>query len=100
MSEDVDVRTTDGEEIEIGGTVFAEESGSRVLEGKVILITDPEGDADEEGNAIAINPMVEVEWKDGVKEQFKSTSIHLGWEDPSYEVDELYNDKTLLEGAE
>jgi hypothetical protein len=94
---DVDVRTTDGEEIEVGSDVFAEDADDKVLVGKVILITDPDGDADEEGRMHAINPKVEVEWTNGDKEMLDTTSTHLGWEDPTYEADELYADRTLIE---
>jgi hypothetical protein len=91
------VQTADGEDIEVGSTVYAEDPNNEPLTGKVLLITDLDGDADEEGRMYGIDPKVEVEWTNGDKEMLDTTITSQHWEESTYEAEELYSDKSLLE---
>ncbi len=96
---DVDVRTADGEEIEVAGDIFAEDPNNEPLRGKVLSISEPEGELGEENTMKPILPRVEVEWSNGDKETFEARALHIDpdWEAERYECDELYSDVTLLE---
>lgn len=98
---DVTVRTTDGEDISVDDTVYAEHLYGEPVEGKVISISDPDGDYDDETlRPVAINPKVEVEFVNGDKEIFNTVAINVHWEDLDYEAEELYADKTLISSGE
>jgi hypothetical protein len=67
-----------------------EDGEEKVWIGTVKTISDPDGDADLEGNLIGINPRVWVKWDEGEEESF-STSVISSYADPSpeYGCDDL-----------
>jgi hypothetical protein len=60
--------------------------GSRVtvdgyLIGRVISISDPDGDVDDDGRQIGIAPKITVEWGDGEDERFETSYTGSGYGD-------------------
>lgn len=84
MSDDIVVVDSEERVIKVGS--YISDPTDPEGHGVVTLITDPDGDADDEGRAIAINPYVHVKYKDGSEEEF-ITSYSGAWYTPDIKWD-------------
>lgn len=95
-----EVRTADGELIEVGGAVYAEGVGKyeHIFVGEVKSISGVDGDVDEYGRPFMICPKVEVQWQNYDCElEVVDTVMVYGGGGEVFEAEELYADRQLLE---
>ncbi len=102
MDATTEVFDPNGERIVVGSRVKTEwhdDEGEHAWLGTVKIVTDPDGDTDEEGRMYGINPSVHVQWDDADENDTESfsTTANGGWHDratgdgdeASYECEDL-----------
>jgi hypothetical protein len=84
-----------GSRLEVGSRIaptYNADTGMKWPGGYVVEITDPDGDVDDEGRSIAINPRITVLFDDGDQDSFTTWLKVYGYQyhDPAvFQTDEL-----------